>query len=103
MVLELDIDHMAGLTKEVHPYKQNVTKSCSKQSFSWANFFTKLPESFCSRSRKGSVQRIGKNIFKVSQVRNFCFLLAMTSKIIQGHKKWNISSTYGRMFMKFDT
>ena len=45
----------------------------------WANFFTKLHESFCILPRKGRVQRIGKNIFKkVSQkVGNFCLLLAM--------------------------
>ena len=70
---------MAKIYQEVHPYKPNVTKSCSKRSFSWAHFFTKLPESFCILSMKGSVPRISKNILKkVSQkVEICCLFLAM--------------------------
>ena len=102
-----------------HPGSTSLSAKCHEIIFKaellLGPFFTKSPESFCILSRKGSIRRIVKNILKrVSQkVGNICFLLAMILdvqnyfffifKIMEGHKKWNISSTNGWIFTKFDT
>ena len=64
-----------------HPGSISLLAECHQIMFEAellsGTFFTKLPESICILSRKGSVRRIGKNIFKkVSQkVKFFCLLL----------------------------
>ena len=74
---------MAGITQEVHlKYIQMSPNHVQSGASLGLIFFTKLLESCCFLSMKGSVPRIGKNIFKKGVPKN-CFCMFKTVFLLQ--------------------